>query len=27
MDDEHKDEPGYTYTTAGCLACHPRGNS
>jgi hypothetical protein len=25
MDDKHKEEAGYTYTTAACLSCHPQG--
>ena len=25
MRDKHKDEPGYTYTSAACLRCHPFG--
>jgi hypothetical protein len=25
MDDEHRDEPGYSYNSVACLKCHPRG--
>ena len=27
MDDTHSGEPDYTYTTAACLTCHPRGET
>jgi hypothetical protein len=27
MDDTHSGEAGYTYSTAACLDCHPRGGS
>ena len=26
MDNEHRGEAGYTYTSAACLNCHPNGN-
>jgi hypothetical protein len=26
MDDEHREEPGYSYNSAACLNCHPRGS-
>lgn len=25
MDDKHRERSGYSYTTAACLSCHPRG--
>ncbi len=25
MDDKHKNEPGYSYTSAACYSCHPNG--
>ncbi len=27
MDSEHRGESGYSYVSAACLGCHPRGNS
>jgi predicted CXXCH cytochrome family protein len=27
MDDKHRGENGYEYTSSGCLDCHPRGNA
>jgi hypothetical protein len=27
MDDKHKDESGYSYNSAACLSCHPRGSA
>jgi len=26
MDDKHDDEPGYSYNSAACYQCHPRGD-
>ncbi len=25
LDDKHKGEPGYSYTSAACYDCHPKG--
>jgi hypothetical protein len=26
MDSEHREEAGYSYNSAACLSCHPRGS-
>jgi hypothetical protein len=25
MDNEHRDVPGYSYSSPSCYACHPQG--